>query len=88
MSPQRLDSALAGVGSSGEDVGTMRAWGLSKQEAGYKAALKPQVECRNCKYMFPRLAKGTCHLVRGVIDGSFTCNEFEPRGQAKPLAAP
>lgn len=64
---------------SREDAGTMRAWGLSKQEAGYKPAPKPQVECRACKYMFPPLGKGTCHLVRGVIDGSYTCNEFEPR---------
>lgn len=66
----------------------MRAWGLSKQQAGYKPAPKPQVECRDCKYMFPRLAKGTCHLVRGVIDGSYTCNEFESRAHPKHPTAP
>jgi len=78
---------VAVSGASSDDVRTMRAWALSKKEAGYKPAPTPKVECRDCRYMFPRLAKGTCHLVRGVIDGSYTCNEFEPRGHTKPPAA-
>ena len=64
----------------------MRAWSLSKHEAGYKPAPSPQMQCRACKYMFPPLAKGTCHLVRGVIDGSYTCKEFRPRSRSGPQA--
>ena len=65
---------------------TMRAWGLSKEEAGYRPAPTPQVQCRNCKHMFPRLAKGTCHPVRGIIDASYTCNVWESRGRSDPPA--
>jgi hypothetical protein len=42
----------------------------------------PEVRCDNCKYMFPPLALGGCRLVRGVIRGSATCDEFSPRREA------
>lgn len=35
-----------------------------------------------CKYMFPPFALGGCRLVRGVIRGSATCDEFRPRKRA------
>jgi len=54
-------------------------WGLSKQAANYRPAPKPEVSCLECKWMFPRLALGSCKYVRGVIQGSATCDEFEPR---------
>ena len=54
-------------------------WGLSKQQANYHPAPRPEVECRVCEYMFPRLTIGSCKYVRGVIEGSATCYEFEPR---------
>jgi len=54
-------------------------WGLSKADANYRAAPKPQVECRECKWMFPRLSLGSCKYVRGVISASATCDEFESR---------
>jgi hypothetical protein len=57
----------------------MRAWGLSKKGANYKPAPTPGVRCDRCKYMFPRLALGGCRLVRGLIQGSATCDEFTPR---------
>jgi hypothetical protein len=31
--------------------------------------------------MFPPLAIGSCRFVRGVIEGSKTCDEFAPRHQ-------
>jgi hypothetical protein len=55
-----------------------KTWGLSKQEANYRPAPKPEVSCSACKWMFPRLAWGSCKYVRGVIQGSATCDEFEP----------
>jgi len=57
----------------------MRIWGLSKKTANYKPALSPDLRCDHCKYMFPPLALGGCRLVRGVIQGSATCNEFTSR---------
>jgi hypothetical protein len=57
----------------------MRIWGLSKKGASYRPAPTPDVQCDQCKYMFPRLALGGCRLVRGAIRGSATCNEFTPR---------
>ena len=56
-----------------------RTWGLSKEEAGYKLALKPEVRCDVCEFMFPRTSIGTCKYVRGLVDASYTCNEFSPR---------
>jgi hypothetical protein len=32
-----------------------------------------------CMYMFPPLALGGCRLVRGLINGSATCDKFTPR---------
>ena len=72
---------LAREGGRAKDVTTMgaRIWGLSKRAANYRPAPKPEVRCEACKYMFPRLALGGCRLVRGVIQGSATCDEFTPR---------
>jgi hypothetical protein len=58
----------------------MRIWGLSKQAAHYRKAPEAEVRCDRCKFMFPPLAIGGCRLVRGVIRGSTTCDEFRPRG--------
>ena len=60
----------------------MRVWGLSKKGANYKPAPTPGVRCDRCKYMFPPLALGGCRLVRGLIQGSATCDEFTPRRSA------
>jgi hypothetical protein len=59
----------------------MRIWGLSKQAARYQTAPERDVRCDHCKYMFPPLAIGGCRLVRGVIRGSATCDEFRPRAR-------
>jgi hypothetical protein len=61
----------------------MRIWGLSKKQANYRPAPTPEVRCDRCKYMFPPLALGGCRLVRGVIHGSRSCTEFEPRRPAR-----
>ena len=29
-------------------------WGLTKEQAGYKPAPKPEVRCDACEFMFPR----------------------------------
>ena len=58
-----------------------RTWGLSKGQAGYKLAPKPEVRCDACEFMFPRTSIGTCKYVRGFVDASYTCNEFSPRGK-------
>jgi hypothetical protein len=54
-------------------------WGLSKKAANYRPAPKPEVRCQACRYMFPPLAVGGCRLVRGLIEGSATCDRFSPR---------
>jgi hypothetical protein len=54
-------------------------WGLSKKKANYRPAPQAEVRCDHCVYMFPRLALGGCHLVRGLIRGSATCDKFTPR---------
>jgi hypothetical protein len=56
-----------------------RVWGLSKKQANYRPAPKPELRCHGCKYMFPPLALGGCRLVRGLIQASATCDEFTPR---------
>jgi hypothetical protein len=56
-----------------------KIWGLSKGQANYHRAPRPGVRCRDCKFMFPPLALGGCRLVRGVIQGDATCDEFTPR---------
>jgi hypothetical protein len=56
-----------------------KTWGLTKEQAGYKPAPKPEVRCDRCKFMFPRTSTGTCKYVRGPISASYTCNEFSPR---------
>lgn len=54
-------------------------WELSKKEANYRPAPKPEVRCKACRYMFPPLGVGGCRLVRGLIQGSATCDRFTPR---------
>ena len=56
-----------------------KTWGLSKKQANYRPASSTQTSCLECKWMFPRLAFGSCKYVRGLIQGSATCDEFEPR---------
>ncbi len=64
-----------------------KIWGLSKKEANYRPAPTPEVRCDRCKYMFPPLALGGCRFVRGVIHGSHSCREFEPRHPARTDAS-
>ena len=54
--------------------------GLSKADANYRKAENAKFSCRECKFMFPRLAIGGCRYVRGVIHADDTCDEFTPRG--------
>jgi hypothetical protein len=56
-----------------------KVWGLSKKKANYRPAPQAEVRRDHCVYMFPRLALGGCHLVRGPICGSATCDKFTPR---------
>jgi hypothetical protein len=70
--------------SSREEVGMApNTWSLSKEDAHYRPAPKPAVSCGECKWMFPRLAMGSCKYVRGVVKSSDTCDEFESRHPAK-----
>jgi len=57
----------------------VRIWGLSKTQANYRPAPKPEVRCARCEYMFPPLALGGCRLVRGTIRGTATCDHFTAR---------
>jgi len=65
---------------------TGEIWSLSKKQANYRAAPEKDVRCDACRYMFPPLAFGGCRLVRGVIQGSATCDRFAPRRAQKPEA--
>ena len=60
-----------------------KTWSLTKEAANYHPAPKPEVSCKECKWMFPRLAYGSCKYVKGVIEGSATCDEFESRHSSK-----
>ena len=64
-----------------------KTWGLTKEQAGYRLAPKPEVRCDACAFMFPRISMGTCKFVRGIVDASYTCNEFAPRRGSKPAGA-
>lgn len=55
-----------------------KIWGLSKADVNYRPAKRPETRCDACAYMFPKLALGSCKIVRGAIKGSYTCNEFKP----------
>jgi hypothetical protein len=57
----------------------VRIWGLSKKRAHYRPAPTPETRCDQCKYMFPPLAFGGCRLVRGLIRGSASCDQWTPR---------
>ena len=59
-------------------------WSLSKSDANYRPAPKPEVSCAACSWMFPRLTVGSCKYVRGIVQASATCDEFEPRHPARP----
>ena len=61
----------------------VKVWGVSKTAANYQPALRPEVCCGRCKYMFPRLTFGGCRLVRGLIKNSATCEEFTPRRSSR-----
>lgn len=64
-------------------TGMPRIWGLTKEQAGYTLAPKPEVRCDRCAFMLPRTSTGTCKYVRGLIDASYTCNEFAPRERSE-----
>jgi hypothetical protein len=53
-----------------------KIWGLSKQQVNYRPSPGPRVRCDACKFMFPKMAIGSCKIVRGTIKGSYTCDEF------------
>jgi hypothetical protein len=57
-------------------------WSLSKADANYREAPRPEVRCDACAFMFPKLPVGSCKYVRGTIRASFTCNEFSPARKA------
>lgn len=61
-----------------DNIDKEKVWGLAKAEADYGPAPSPQFECRQCRYMFPKLAVGTCKLVRGSIRAEYSCNKFKP----------
>jgi hypothetical protein len=61
-----------------------KTWSLSKKQANYRVAPTQQVQCSECKWMFPRLSLGSCKYVRGVISASATCDEFESRHPHTP----
>lgn len=63
---------------------TGEIWSLSKKQANYRPAPRKDVRCDACRYMFPPLALGGCRLVRGLIQGSATCDHFAPRQAPKP----
>jgi len=58
-------------------------WSLSKTQANYREAPKPEVRCDACAFMFPKLAVGSCRYVRGLIRASDTCDEFAPARPAR-----
>ena len=63
-------------------------WGLSKTAANDREAPKPEVRCDACKFMFPKLAVGSCRYVRGVISASYTCDQFAAAHPAQGSAGP
>jgi hypothetical protein len=63
----------------GEELMAPNTWGQSKGEVRYKPSPQPQVACKECMWMFPRLARGSCKYVRGIIEATATCDLFEPR---------
>jgi hypothetical protein len=60
-----------------------KTWGLTKEQAGYKAAPKADFRCDHCEFMWPRTSTGTCKYVRGLIKASYTCKEFSPRKRSE-----
>jgi hypothetical protein len=65
------------IGNEGSNMPAIQ--GLSKTNANYRRADNPSFSCRECKFMFPRLAIGGCRFVRGVIHAEDTCDEFQAR---------
>jgi hypothetical protein len=55
-----------------------KVWEHSKEDVNYRPAPKPAVRCDACRFMFPRMALGSCKIVRGTIKGAYTCDEFLP----------
>jgi hypothetical protein len=68
-----------------------RTRGLSERAAYYDPLRSPRFRRDARKYMLPALAVSGCRLVRGVMQGSATCDEFTPRsphyGRAVPRLA-
>jgi len=54
-------------------------WGHTKDQVNYRPAKKPRFSCKECMWMFPRLALGSCKYVRGAVEATATCDLFEPR---------
>ena len=63
-------------------------WGLPKTAANYRQAPRPEVRCDACRFMFPKLAKGGCRYVRGVISASYTCDQFASAHPDRRSAGP
>ncbi|MEX2586742.1 MAG: hypothetical protein WD602_01940 [Actinomycetota bacterium] len=55
-----------------------KVWSLSKAQADYGPAPRPEMRCDACRYMLPKTAVGTCKLVRGLIKAENSCKEFAP----------
>jgi len=60
-----------------------KIWGCSKEQVNYRPAPRERVRCDACRFMFPKLAIGSCKIVRGSIRGSYTCDEFAPVAKTK-----
>jgi hypothetical protein len=58
--------------------------GVSKAEANYRHATKPNIRCGDCKFMWPRLSVGGCRYVRGVIHADDVCDLFTPAQEKSP----
>jgi hypothetical protein len=52
--------------------------GVSKTQANYRRATKPEIRCGDCKFMWPRLSAGGCRYVRGLIHAEDVCDLFAP----------
>jgi hypothetical protein len=66
-----------------------KTWSLSKEEARYRPAPKSEVSCAACQWMFPRLSVGSCKYIRGMVEASATCDEFEPsKRRIRPAGPP
>jgi hypothetical protein len=51
---------------------------VSKTQANYRRATKPEIRCGDCKFMWPRRSAGGCRYVRGLIHAEDVCDLFAP----------